>query len=456
MRQTALGILTAMVTLVTLVLTLGLGSRVQAQDSSPYECDDNYQECGTPQQSGGGGGGGGSILINNTDLGETYQYADDYDDDGIEDPYDNCVFASNPDQADDDGDSIGTACDNCPHGANPDQGDLDGDLIGDQCDTDVDGDGVDNGADLCPDNPDPLQNDEDGDGLGDACDEDMDNDGVPNLEDNCPLVSNPSQENEAADSWGDACDEDDDGDGIRNTYDNCISVANDDQQDLDGDGLGDACDADRDGDLVVNQEDNCPELANESQEDADRDGIGEACDDRYCFVVAGDIANCLDPTDPFYVYSPPMKTGLEAEVRLRLFANRINQPLRYTWTILEAPKGSRATVIFPTGAASISTAFEYHYLADQVPSVIPDKPGTYRIHLLAELVWEDVVTGEAGVRAETVVQLEVEGESLGCSVARAGKGVFPPPAWGLLLLFGPLCCLRRRRGEVSGTLCKPR
>jgi hypothetical protein len=38
-----------------------------------YECDDRYQECGTPEQSGGGGGcgcGGGSILVNNTDLGD--------------------------------------------------------------------------------------------------------------------------------------------------------------------------------------------------------------------------------------------------------------------------------------------------------------------------------------------------------------------------------------------------
>ena len=37
--------------------------------------------CGTPKQSGGGGCGcgGGSILINNTDLGDTYQYADDFE-----------------------------------------------------------------------------------------------------------------------------------------------------------------------------------------------------------------------------------------------------------------------------------------------------------------------------------------------------------------------------------------
>lgn len=35
------------------------------------------------------------VLANNTDLGDTYQYADDYDDDGSEDPYDNVPFARN-------------------------------------------------------------------------------------------------------------------------------------------------------------------------------------------------------------------------------------------------------------------------------------------------------------------------------------------------------------------------
>ena len=79
--------------------------------------------------------------INNTDLGDTYQYADDYDGDGIEDPYDNCPWENNPDQYDDDGDGIGTTCDNCPNDANATQDDLNGDLIGDVCDTDIDGDG---------------------------------------------------------------------------------------------------------------------------------------------------------------------------------------------------------------------------------------------------------------------------------------------------------------------------
>ena len=33
--------------------------------------------------------GGGSILIANTDLGDSYQHGDDFDDYGIEDNYDN-------------------------------------------------------------------------------------------------------------------------------------------------------------------------------------------------------------------------------------------------------------------------------------------------------------------------------------------------------------------------------
>ena len=74
-----------------------------------YECDNQYEDCGTPDQSGGGGGGKGTILISNTDLGDSYQHADDYDDDGIEDSSDNCLRVRNPDQLDRDGDGIGAS-----------------------------------------------------------------------------------------------------------------------------------------------------------------------------------------------------------------------------------------------------------------------------------------------------------------------------------------------------------
>lgn len=115
-----------------------------------YECDNQFGDCGTPQQSGGGGGGGGSILIANTDLGDTYQNADDYDDDGIEDSSDNCPRIKNPDQLDRDGDGIGDMCDNCLFIFNPAQTNSDGDLYGNECDNDDDNDSIEDYEDICP------------------------------------------------------------------------------------------------------------------------------------------------------------------------------------------------------------------------------------------------------------------------------------------------------------------
>ncbi len=416
------------------LVCLAWAGTAAAQDDAPYECDDNFGDCGTPQQSGGGCGcgGGGSILVNNTDLGDTYQYADDYDDDGIEDPYDMCVWVYDPAQVDDDGDAVGTACDNCPTTANSLQENLDGDEMGDLCDDDIDGDGVLNVNDMCAYNPDPLQRDTDEDGLGNACDEDIDNDGVPNLEDNCVLIANPDQNNEDPDVWGDACDEDDDGDGIRNTYDNCLSVSNYEQDDNDIDNMGDACDADLDGDLMINDEDNCPGLSNPDQLDDDRDGIGEECDDRYCFVVFGDYDNCLDPTDPFAVYMPPHAGKTGKDMRMRLFANHSNQAMHYTFDILEAPKHSRATVRHPEGETTVSTPYEYHYQTDTPVMFTPDMPGTYTIRVTTELAWRDIVTGVDGAQSEYITTVEVEGEptrGCGCSSAPLAAG-----AWMLPLL----------------------
>ena len=113
-----------------------------------YECDNNYGDCGTPSQSGGGAGEG-SVLIANTDLGDTYQNADDFDDDGIEDSSDNCMRVSNPDQLDRDGDGWGDACDNCLEQFN-DQIDIDGDGWGNICDIDDDNDGIEDHIDKCP------------------------------------------------------------------------------------------------------------------------------------------------------------------------------------------------------------------------------------------------------------------------------------------------------------------
>jgi hypothetical protein len=116
-----------------------------------FECDNNFGDCGTPEQSGGGGNsGGGSILISNTDLGDTYQHADDYDDDGIEDSSDNCVRTKNPNQVDIDADGVGNICDNCLNVWNKYQEDYDADGIGDNCDDDIDNDSILNNNDQCP------------------------------------------------------------------------------------------------------------------------------------------------------------------------------------------------------------------------------------------------------------------------------------------------------------------
>ena len=116
--------------------------------SQSYECDNNHSDCGTPEQSGGGGGKG-SVLIANTDLGDSYQHADDYDDDGIEDSSDNCMRYPNPYQLDYDADGVGNMCDNCLYIFNPKQKDYDGDEIGNECDNDIDGDDIDNIHDKC-------------------------------------------------------------------------------------------------------------------------------------------------------------------------------------------------------------------------------------------------------------------------------------------------------------------
>jgi hypothetical protein len=411
--------------IVALMTVFVMSESVLAQDAPAYECDDRFGQCGTPQQSGGGCGcgGGGSILVNNTDLGDTYQYADDYDDDGAEDPYDNCPFVPNRDQADDDSDGVGTGCDNCPNDVNDQQEDTDGDGIGDACDNDIDGDEVPNDSDLCPDNPDRAQKDTDGDGAGDACDDDMDGDKVVNFADNCPLVPNKEQDEEDVDKFGDACDDDDDNDGFRNQNDNCISVAND-QEDSDDDGFGDACDSDMDDDGVLNGGDNCPLISNEDQLDLDRDGLGDVCDGEFCYVVMGDNGGCLDPEDAFDIYSPNSAAMTGDQIRLRLFANRANQPMYYSWSVVKAPSGSNATIGNPVGSASISTPYEYHYIEGMDVVFVPDEPGTYEVKVQATLVWEDEVTGQSESAAEAVTTIVVDGESLsngGCSTTPVGS-----------------------------------
>ena len=441
------------------LLALGIPLAAGAQDSPGFECDNRFGECGTPDMSGGGGcgcGGGGSILIANTDLGDTYQNADDYDNDGIEDPFDNCVRFHNADQSDGDGDGVGDSCDNCLAIANLGQLDLDGDGLGDHCDDDMDGDEILDAVDNCAAVPNPVptgldvQPDMDGDGYGDACDEDIDGDSLLNLEDSCPMnaaVSEPSSDQLSA------CFPDLDGDGISEIDplrpDVCPAVYDPEQVDLDVDGLGDACDPDRDGDGILNLADNCSGVVNADQVDIDRDGRGDLCDSTYCYVVFGDEDNCLDPTGSLDVYAPALLGAVGEAFRVPLFVNREGQPVRYQWTVVGAPSGSSATVANPVGESSTSVSHEYVYEPGSEVTFTPDRAGEYQLQVTVSTLGADLVTGELDAQAQHVTTIVADGavmETGGGGCSAAGTGAATSAAWIFAALsFGAFGRRRRRQ-----------
>ena len=427
----------------TASLFLAVGAQAQDDGTSGAECEAG--NCGTPNQSGGGGCGcgGGSILIAFTDQGDTYQYADDYDNDGWEDAYDNCPFAANGDQVDSDGDGRGDSCDNCAGSSNEDQTDSDGDGMGDLCDVDADNDGIDNDLDNCWTVPNPSQANVDGDVLGNACDEDDDNDGCLDIIDNCPLLASGDCQSTGA-VVASECFEDEDADNIPDYIDNCPGVTNPTQSDTDDDLMGDECDPDRDNDGVGNVQDNCADIYNPEQSDLDRDGLGESCDPRYCFVVAGSTSDsCLDPGAPFDVFPGPelvFNTG-DAPRMLPLYSNRENTAIRYLWTVEEEPEGGgNYTIQNPKGTVSYSEAFQYRYETDYVPTFSANTPGRYVIKVSGELVRDDAAYPGQTVSEDFLV-INVEGDPvMGCN-ATGGSAADATVALGLLgLVF-----VRRRR-----------
>ena len=434
------------------VSTLVLAAQpLLAQTPPSGECtgDSNDPACGAPEQSGGGCGcGGGSILINFTDQGDSYQYSDDFDDDGVEDGQDNAPFDFNPDQLDGDGDGIGDVADFCPNNAAPQvngvavQRDTDGDGKGDECDDDSDNDGIPDASDNCRLVINPEQLDTDGDGDGDACDSDDDNDGCSDATDNCPAVASTDCTATLA-IIPNECFPDADADGINDVLDNCERVPNVDQADTDGDGIGDACDQDLDNDGKDNREDNCPQVPNPDQANEDRDSLGDACDPTLCYVVDGNEEDCLDKELPFTVFASTQRRQDQAystgeDIQLHLFANRENKALRYQWTIVEQPSDGDAVIKSPEGGVQFSNGIQYVYEADRRALFSANVPGTYVVELRGELAFADD-KGYDVKSATSRVTINVGGETLAACSQNGSSSWYALGALGLALVG------RRRR-----------
>jgi MYXO-CTERM domain-containing protein len=436
--------------------TMLLASSAFAQNNNkpppppPGECTGGL--CGAPNQSGGGCGCGCgcSILINFTDQGDTYQYADDFDDDAIEDDFDNCPFTFNSTQIDSDGDGHGDDCDNCPSIANTGLADTDADLLGDLCDDDADADTLINELDNCVFVPNLGQQNADSeiDGFGNACDENDDGDSCDDALDKCPLIfAINCQDDQGIER--NACFPDDDADNIEDLFDNCPAVVNPDQADSDNDGPlladgragGDVCDRDADNDGVDNTFDNCANVPNLDQSDIDKDFRGDACDPTLCFMIT-DEASCLDPSAPFAVHAgKTIQTETGKEKLLHIFANRESRAIRYQWTVIETPDdGADAwTIINPQGSVSVSSSVEYIYEPDHEARFSTRVPGIYKLRLTGELVHED----DYAVRVNQAdLEIRVEGEPIpaGCSSTSPSTTATGIAALGLVALIS-----RRRR-----------
>ena len=133
----------------------------------------------------------------------------DLDHDQLQNPFDNCPENYNPKQQDNDKDSVSIDILGTPNYPAPGQPGHGGPKTGgDACDADDDNDGKDDPLDNCRFIVNPEQQDSDVDGIGDPCDFDDDGDGVDDEIDNCPSLGNPGQKDADKDGIGDVCDPD--------------------------------------------------------------------------------------------------------------------------------------------------------------------------------------------------------------------------------------------------------
>ena len=157
--------------------------------------------------------------------------------------------------------------------------------------------------------------------------------------------------------------------------------------------------------------------------------------------------NCLDPTAAFRAYSPGGQVDTGKEVRLRLFANRKSDGIRYLWSVSQRPGGSEAGVINPEGLVSMSSPYEYHYRKNNVATFTADQPGEYSIKLTATLVFPDRID-PAGSRDSTyVMTITAVGEPIGgCSLGATSPRLALALLAGLLGLAAFALHAGRRRG----------
>ena len=207
------------------------------------------------------------------------------------------------------------------------------------------------------------------------------------------------------------------------------------------------CDDDLDNDGVFNLVDTCRTALNPTQVDGDRDGLGDNCDPKFCFTVdSTEASRCLDPEAPFFARPGPDMTIQTGEAtRLRLFSNRAQTAIRYTWTVDASPVSNRGwSIQNPRGAVTNSSPWEYRYTVDRTPWFVATEPGEYTVRLETELVFDDAKGFPKKSDLQTM-KIKVEGGrkiplpgSTSCS--NAGSSM---PLLSALALLGLL--LRRRK-----------